>query len=77
MTLLSVAVILAVISLSVPNGLATGQQYRSSRVHGAQILRNYQTSSDAELRAALFAPSGAYVKVWAAWLRAKRWSVFS
>jgi hypothetical protein len=75
--LLSVGVILVVVALSVPSGLTAGQQYRSARENGARILRNYQTTPDNQLAAALFAPSGAYVRVWAAWLQSKRWSVFS
>jgi len=65
------------VALSVPSGLRAGQAYYSYREHGALLLRDYHTTSAPSLAQFLFAPSGAYVKIWAGWLQSRHWSVFS
>jgi len=71
------ALVVVQVAWSVPNGIHEGQLRRASRQQGAELLLHYQTVPDATLGAALFPPSGAYVKVWARWLQSEHWSVFS
>ena len=75
---IAVAVIVAgQIGGDIPAGLAAGARARAQRVVGAHLLLDLRQAPDSALAADLFAPSGQYVRVWAAVLRRHRWSVFS
>ena len=62
---------------SVTYGLKEGAAERAGREHAALVLREFRSEPDSALAAALFPPSGPYVREWAAWLQARRWSVFA
>ncbi|MHB1500004.1 MAG: hypothetical protein ACYCYK_02355 [Candidatus Dormibacteria bacterium] len=77
LTAVVLAAVLVQIGWAIPNGIHRGHQLQVSRSQAALLLREYRAEPNAALATALFPPSGGYVKVWAHWLQAKRWSVFS
>ncbi|MGC1185406.1 MAG: hypothetical protein WBA31_09715 [Candidatus Dormiibacterota bacterium] len=67
---------IGLVGATLPGAIRQSSQVRESRVLAATLLLHYKTAPNANLAAALFPPSAAYVRRRARQLQRNHWSVF-